>query len=50
MGFQFDQDDNYNPAFDEDRGNVTLLGYASPSFAYNDDCNQFEHRQRVNAL
>jgi hypothetical protein len=23
MGFQFDQDDNYDPVFDEDRGNVT---------------------------
>jgi hypothetical protein len=39
MGFQFNQDDNYDPAFDEDRGNVTLVDDDSPGAVYNDDCN-----------
>jgi hypothetical protein len=45
MGFKLDQDDNYDPAFGEDRDTVTIIDDASPGVAYNDDFNRFECSQ-----
>jgi hypothetical protein len=50
IGFQFDQfdqDNNYYPACDEDVGNATLIDDASLSVIYNDDCSQCDHCQRL---
>jgi hypothetical protein len=33
MGFQFDQDDKYDPAFDEGRCTITLVEDVSPGVA-----------------
>jgi hypothetical protein len=42
MGFNFDQDNNYDPTFDEVKGTITIVEDTSPGLPYNNYCNRAE--------
>jgi hypothetical protein len=45
MGYQFDHDNNYNPALDEVLGASTIVDDDAPPIDYRDDANQHERGQ-----
>jgi hypothetical protein len=46
-GFNFDQDDKYDPMFAELRGTVTIIDDDSSGVASNNDYNRVENGQRL---
>jgi hypothetical protein len=45
MGYQFDHDDNYNPALDEVTHASTIVDDDAPPIDYRDDTNRHDHGQ-----